>query len=134
MQTHKDVFARYCQTAHREHGKTVENWRDWLSAQGLAQCDNCKEYGAYADEVGHIADDAVLNPGVRIEGTYCRSCQVDAWGWTWNGTMLSVTCVRGHEVDALTAQAAYFGDASGLQEWGYDGCKSHVHFNKGGSR
>lgn len=129
MQTHKDIFTLYAQTGHREHGKIVEDWREWLSSRDLAQCDNCKMYGDYGDEVGCIPDDETLNPGVRIEGLYCDHCRVDAWGWTWNGTMLSVTCVRGHEVDALNAQAAYFQDLSGLREWGYDGQKSHVRFN-----
>lgn len=129
MEQHKAVFTEYLRNAphYQELGRSQrQDWKDWLSDQGLQQCAGCRRYGIYGEEVHCIAE-GEDNPGVRIDSLYCDDCIVRAWAWTNNEMMLAVECPRGEEKYWLSQQAEYYGDASGLREWGYEGQPSHAH-------
>ncbi|HNT78282.1 MAG TPA: hypothetical protein PKH77_24995 [Anaerolineae bacterium] len=133
MVSHKTVFTQYLRSAPRVNspigGRQMADWGDWLDEQGIARCEACGKYGTFGEEVSYLpeGDD---NPGNNSNSRICHACMVTAWAWTHDEMMLRVTCPVGEEVDWLANQARYFGDRSGLREWGYEDCPSHVTFTK----
>jgi hypothetical protein len=128
MEKHRSVFTDYLRTAPRlPNGQRID-WTDWLDEQALARCEVCGEYGQFGDEVSYLPEGSE-NPGNNSNSRICHACTVTAWAWTNAEMMLTVTCPRGEEEDWLRNQARYFGDTSGLREWGYADRPSHVKFH-----
>lgn len=122
MRTYKDVYEEYLQNAPAVRtavGRKRQPWSEWLSDKSLAKCDCCGQYGDFPSEVSHLPE-GEDNPGNNTNVKTCEACTVVAWAWTNNTRYLRVTCPRGEGEAWLKAQAAHFGDSSGLAVWAYE--------------
>ena len=109
METHKELFGRWAATAHRSE----YSLKDWRSDQELHQCDVCRRWGTFGDEVRFIGD---------TEVECCEDCIVEVWGWAGKDSMaLACEAPMGREVEFLTIQAASFGEHGKISSWGYEG-------------